>query len=88
MINEALLPPPADELNQFTRALIEVIALKGHALVETRDGTILKVGYSPASPGNECNTFYSLNPEHGYCFDADGSARNSSRSDLIELLNG
>lgn len=87
MLNVALLPPPASELNDFTRELRERIlnSEDRSCMVRCRNDVILKVYYHPADGVDyEEDLFYAN--DWRFCFSANGRAHNNSSWDLIELV--
>ena len=89
MFNEALMPMARNELNEFTRYLVQVIDRAGSAHVKTRNGTLYQVFFTPANKDCYEDEFHACDPD-GYprSFCADGSSPTGRGFDLIQLMNG
>mgnify|MGYP000729900152 CR=1 FL=1 len=85
MINFALLPAPANQLNEFTATVLTRCLRDGFCMVECRNGMILKVGYKPITEGDNEDPLFFAN-DWAFCFEANGESTKNSQWDLIEIV--
>lgn len=83
-INYDLLPPPRNELNDFTLEVKRRVLEQGRCIVQTRYGVVVIVEeFKDITEGdNEEPHFYG----QGYCWDANGKSVQTLGYDLIEII--
>jgi hypothetical protein len=89
MFNEALMPMPQNQLNDFTRYLVQVIDRAGSAYVKTRSGTLYQVFFTPAADYLCAEDQFQALDSDGYprSWYANGSSPTGREFDLIQLMN-